>query len=160
MGDRAAQDSLGVWVNKTKEEIGVQKKLGIYPSSGQLGAVDFQSIIDFYVSEAPKELAPQHIKVTPEPLHHFTARKVFIEGIESPKTSLVAINEERMELFISDARDSQLYVKVQNDELYTLPSIQSPAVHYIQKAPNVYNFITIGSIAPSDLSEGGFMRWI
>ena len=34
-----------------------------------------------------------------------------------------------------------------------LPSA-SAAVHFIKKAPNVYHFLTIGSIAPSDLSRG------
>ncbi|MDN3690114.1 FG-GAP repeat domain-containing protein [Cyclobacterium jeungdonense] len=154
MGDQAAQDSLGVWEDKTEEEIAVQKKLGVYPSFSQVSTDDFQAIIDFYVAEAPNALLPQKTKESPEPLHHFTAKKLFIEGIKSPKTSLVAINEERRELFISDATTNQLYVKDRNDELFTLPSINSPAIHFIKKAPNVYNFITIGSIAPSDLSQG------
>lgn len=79
---------------------------------------------------------------------------MFIEGLQSPKTSLVAINEERSEVFIADATTNQLFVKAQNDELYTLPNTSSPAVDYIIKAPNVFTFIAIGSIAPSDLSQG------
>jgi len=154
MGFREAQDSLGVWENKTEEEIAIVKKLGVYPSSKQLSADDFQAIMDYYQAEAPTILPSQKTKANPEPLPHFTAKTLFIEGIKSPKTSLVAINEERSEVFISDASTNQLYVKVQTDELYTLPDISSAAVHYIRKAPNVYNFITIGSIAPSDLSQG------
>ncbi len=154
MGDQAAQDSLGVWENKTEEEIALVKKLGIYPPSNLLSDADFQAITDFYSAEAPKELPPQNPKALPEALLGFTAKKLFIEGIQSPKTSLVAINEERAELIISDATTNQLYAKDQNDELFTLPPITSPAVHYLKKAPNVYNFLTIGSIAPSDLSQG------
>ncbi|WP_162339640.1 FG-GAP repeat domain-containing protein [Cyclobacterium salsum] len=154
MGDQTAQDSMGVWENKTEEEITIQKKLGVYPSSPQLSSDDFQAILDFYVAESPKTLPPQNLKETPVLLQQVTAKKLFIEGIKSPKTSLVAVNEERRELFISDATSKQLYVKDQNDELFTLPSITSPAVHYIRKAPNVFHFITVGSIAPSDLSQG------
>ncbi len=154
MGNRAVQDSLGVWEEKTKEEIAIIKQLGVYPASNQIKADDFQAIMDFYLAEAPTDLPQQSIQEIPQPLAHFTAKQLFIDGIESPKTSLVAINEERRELVISDATSNQLYVKVQNDELFTLPNISSPAVHYIKKAPNLYNFITIGSIAPSDLSQG------
>ncbi|WP_439484408.1 FG-GAP repeat domain-containing protein [Cyclobacterium plantarum] len=154
MGDQAAQDSLGVWEEKTEEEIGIIKKLGVYPASRQINRDDFQAIMDFYAAEAPVELAPQKPKQKPEALSNFTAKTLFIEGITSPKISLVAINEERRELIISDATSNQLYVKDQNDELFTLPPISSPAVQFIKKAPYVYNFITIGSIAPSDLSRG------
>jgi len=154
MGFQEAQDSLGVWENKTAEEIAIIKKHGVYPPSNQISAVDFQAIMDFYDAEAPKNLPPQKIKGIPEALHNFTAKELFIEGIKSPKTSLVAINEERMELFIADANANQLYVKDQNDELFTLPYTSSPAVQFIKKSPNVYNFVTIGAIAPSDLSQG------
>ena len=154
MGDRQAQDTLEVWKNKSKEEIAIRKKLGVYPPTNQLSAVDFQTIIAFYTAEAPEELPLQKPKKAPEVLTDFTAKTLFIEGIQSPKTSLVAINKETAELFIGDATTNQLYVKVQNDELFTLPSPASPAVHFIKKAPNVYNFISIGSIAPSDLSQG------
>jgi hypothetical protein len=154
MGIKAAQDSLGVWEEKSAEEIAISKKLGVYPSSSLISKDDFQAIVAFYGAEAPNELSPQKTKEIPEILPNFTAKKLFIEGIQSPKTSLVAINEERGELFISDATTNQLYVKVQNDELFTLPAITSPAVHFIRKAPNLYNFITVGSIAPSDLSQG------
>jgi hypothetical protein len=154
MGDQAAQDSLGVWEEKSEEEIALIKKLGIYPPAKQLSTDDFQAIADFYNTEAPDELATQTQKEAPEASDNFTAKKLFIEGIQSPKTSLVAINEERAELIISDATTNQLYAKDRNDELFTLPPINSPAVHYLQKAPNVYHFITIGSIAPSDLSQG------
>lgn len=154
MGDQAAQDSLGLWEEKTEEEIDLIKKLGIYPPTNQLSTDDFQAIADFYTAEAPSELALQMQKEAPEASDNFTAKRLFIEGIQSPKTSLVAINEERAELILSDATTNQLYAKDQNDELFTLPPINSPAVHYLQKAPNVYHFITIGSIAPSDLSQG------
>ncbi|WP_111611806.1 FG-GAP repeat domain-containing protein [Algoriphagus yeomjeoni] len=155
MGIKAAQDTLGVYENKSSEEIYTSKKLGVYPSSATVSVADFQAIVDFYSTEAPKELPLQNPKENPEPLQNFTAKKLFIEGIQSPKTSLVAINEERSELFIADATANQLYVKVQTDELYTLPQTASPAVDFIKKAPNIFNIISIGSIAPSDLSQGG-----
>lgn len=154
VGDQAAQDSLGVWEDKTEEEIAIVKKLGVYPENSQISRDDFQAIMEFYAAEAPVELPPQKPKQKPEALSNFTAKTLFIEGIKSPKTSLVAINEERRELIISDATSPQLYVKDPNDELFTLPPISSLAVQFIKKAPNVYNFITIGSIAPSDLSRG------
>ena len=47
-----------------------------------------------------------------------------------------------------------MFVKDQNDELFTLPTPSSPAVQYLRKAPNHYHFLSIGSIAPSDLSMG------
>jgi len=153
MGIKAAQDSLGVW-DKTKEEIAILKKLGIYPSTPQLSTADFRAILAFYGAEAPMELPAQDLKPAPEFLQNFTVKKLFIEGIQSPKTSLVAINEDRSEVFIADANTNQLFVKTQNDELYTLPATASPAVDYILKAPNVFNFITVGSIAPSDLAQG------
>ena len=154
MGIKVAQDSLGIWEKKTDEEIAFLKKLGTYPPTPQINTKDFHSIIAFYDAEAPKELPAQQAEAEPEALQNFTAKKLFIEGIQSPKTSLVAINEERAELFIADAGTNQLYVKVQNDELFTLPATASPAVHYLEKSPNVFNFLTIGSIAPSDLSQG------
>jgi hypothetical protein len=154
MGNKAAQDSLGVWENKSKEEIAIIRNLGVYPLSNQLSPEDFQAIIAYYSDEAPKELPTQKTKEIPEVLQNFTAKKLFIEGIQSPKTSLVAINEGTAELFIADANTNQLYVKAQNDELFTLPSTTSPAVQFIIKAPKVFNFVTIGSIAPSDLSQG------
>jgi len=154
MGFQAAQDSLGVWENIIEEEKAVLKELGVYPNTTLLSTEDFQAIVDFYIQESPKELLFQEHKQTPDTLRNFTVKQLFIEGIQSPKTSLVAINEERSELIISDANTNQLYVKDQNDELYTLPLTSSPAVHFIKKAPNVYHFITVGSIAPSDLSQG------
>lgn len=154
MGFQEAQDSLGVWENKSAEEIAMIKNLSVYPPEKQISVADFQAIMDYYDAEAPTVLPPQKSKDIPEVLQNFTAKTLFIEGIKSPKTSLVAINEERGEVFISDASTNQLYVKVQNDELFTLPDISSPAVQFIKKAPNVYNFLTIGSIAPSDLSQG------
>jgi len=154
MGDQMAQDSLGVWEEKSDEEMDIVRRLGAYPATPQISKGDFQSILDFYVAEAPTELPAQKPKEAPEALSPFTAKTLFIEGIKSPKTSLVAINEERRELIISDASTHQLYVKDQNDELFTLPPISSAAVHFIKKAPNVYHFLTIGSIAPSDLSRG------
>lgn len=154
MGNKVAQDSLGVLAHKTEEELAVITELGVYPSSSMISNEDFQAIIDYYGAAAPEQLPAQTLKETPEPLHGFTTRTVFIEGLQSPKASLVAINEERSELIISDANAHQLYVKTVNDELFTLPSIASPAVEFIKKAPNIYDFITIGSIAPSDLSQG------
>ncbi|WP_339752405.1 VCBS repeat-containing protein [Algoriphagus aquimarinus] len=154
MGFKAAQDSLGVYENKSAEEIAISKKFGVYPSTSMITTEDFQAIMDFYGAEAPKELAFQQAKESPQPLHNFIAKKLFIEGIQSPKTSLVAINQERSELFIADATSNQIYVKVQSDELYTLPQASTPAINFIKKAVNVYNFISIGSIAPSDLSQG------
>lgn len=154
MGFQVAQDTLRVWENKSDKEIAIIKKLGVYPSSPQISAADFQAIIDFYEAQSPTILPPQAVKEKPVVLPNFTAKTIFIEGIKSPKTSLVAINEERSELIISDATTNKLYVKDQTDELFTLPYISSPAVQYIKKAPNVYNFLTIGSIAPSDLSQG------
>ncbi|SEI88668.1 Cytochrome c553 [Cyclobacterium xiamenense] len=154
MGDPSAQKKLGVWEDRTEEEIAIRKKLGVYPASSLLSPEDFQAIVDFYVTEAPTTLPPQAPKVAPEPLAGFTAKKLFIEGIEGPKTSLVAINEERGELLLSDAGTSQLYAVARNNELFTLPPISSPAVHFLRKAPHVYQFLTIGSIAPSDLSQG------
>ncbi|MFO7825221.1 MAG: FG-GAP-like repeat-containing protein [Cyclobacterium sp.] len=154
MGDQEAQDSLGIWEDKSAEEVAIIKKLGAYPSSRQISSAEFQAIMDFYMAEAPAELPPQKSREKPEEQGTFTTKTVFIEGIQSPKTSLVAINEERRELLISDATKNQLFVKDLKDELFTLPTISSPAVHFIQKAPNVYNFITIGSISPSDLSRG------
>ncbi|PZX51965.1 FG-GAP repeat domain-containing protein [Algoriphagus chordae] len=158
MGIKTAQDSLGVYENKSEEEIAISKKLGVYPGSNMISVEDFQAIVDFYGAEAPKELAAQKAKEAPDPLQKFTAEKLFIEGIQSPKTSLVAINEETSELFIADATTNQLYVKVPSDELYTLPQASSPAVALIKKAPKVYNFISIGSIAPSDLSQGAIFE--
>ncbi|WP_375582324.1 FG-GAP repeat domain-containing protein [Cyclobacterium xiamenense] len=154
MGDRAAQQRLGVWKDRPAEEIAIRKKLGVYPASSLLSPKDFQAIEDFYLTEAPTTLPRQSPKVRPEPLVGFTTKKLFIEGIQGPKTSLVAINEERGELLLSDAGTGQLYAVAPNNELFTLPSIGSPAVHFLRKAPNVYQFITIGSIAPSDLSQG------
>jgi hypothetical protein len=154
MGFKEAQDSLGVWENKSDEEIAIIKRLGVYPPTKQISVADFQAIMDYYDAEAPTILPPQKLKDIPEVLQSFTPKTLFIDGIKSPKTSLVAINEERGEVFISDASTNQLYVKVQNDELFTLPDISSPTVQFIKKAPNVYNFLTIGSIAPSDLSQG------
>lgn len=154
MGIKAAQDSLGVYENKSAEEIDISKKLGVYPITAMISTADFKAIVDYYGAEAPKELATQNLKENPYPLQNFTAKKLFIEGIQSPKTSLVAINEERSELFIADATTNQLFVKVSTDELYTLPQTESPAVDFIKKASNVFNIISIGSIAPSDLSQG------
>ncbi|EAZ79130.1 FG-GAP repeat domain-containing protein [Algoriphagus machipongonensis] len=154
MGIKSAQDTLGVWENKPAEEIAQLKKLGVYPSRSLLSKEDYKEIVNYYLAEAPIKLAPQKPKDLPETLQGFTPKKLFIEGIKSPMTSLVAINEERKELIISDANTNQLYVKVQNDELFTLPPTSSPAVHYIKKSPNTYNFLSIGSIAPSDLSQG------
>ncbi|GAA0880475.1 hypothetical protein GCM10009119_34450 [Algoriphagus jejuensis] len=154
MGFREAQDSLLIWENKSEEELAVLKKLGIYPPSPQIDPKDFRSITAFYAAESPEELPGQKPKETPGVLEGFTPKKLFIEGIQGPKTSLVAINEPRAELFIGDAGTNQLYVKVQSDELFTLPPTASPPVHYLQKAPNVFVFLTIGSIAPSDLSQG------
>lgn len=153
MGIKVAQDNLEVW-DKTEEEIAILKKLGVYPSTPLLVTKDFQAIVAYYETEAPVELPVQKTKAMPIPLEDFTTKKLFIEGLQSPKTSLVAINEERSEVFIADATTNQLFVKAQNDELYTLPNTSSPAVDYIIKAPNVFTFITIGSIAPSDLSQG------
>lgn len=158
MGIKATQDSLKVWENKSPDEIAIIKKLGVYPSSPLISNEDFQSIVDFYAWEAPIDLPPQQTKETPILLEGFVAKTLFIEGIQSPKTSLVAINEDRTELLIADANSNQLYVKVQTDELFTLPSTSSPAVHFLKKAPNVYDFITVGSIAPSDLSEGAIYQ--
>jgi len=154
MGFREAQDSLGVWTSKTQEEIAILRRLGVYPASNLLSAADFQQIAAFYDAEAPDNLPSQKSYQLPDTLSGFSPKTLFIEGIESPKTSLVAINEERSELFISDATTNQLYVKVPSDELFTLPDISSTAVHFFKKAPNIYNFLTIGSIAPSDLSQG------
>ncbi|EON77553.1 hypothetical protein ADIS_1956 [Lunatimonas lonarensis] len=154
MGFREAQDSLGVWEKKSKEEIEIVKSLGVYPSSSLISHTDFREIMDFYNATAPEELPNQAVRQQPERLKGFSPKSLFIEGIKSPKTSMVAINEEREELFISDATTNQLYVKVLNDELFTLPEISSPAVQFIRKAPNVYQFLTIGSIAPSDLAAG------
>ncbi|MBN7813067.1 VCBS repeat-containing protein [Algoriphagus sp. H41] len=154
MGFKAAQDSLGIWEEKTAEEIAILRKLDSYPASSQLPARDFQAIVAYYGQEAPVELPAQIPKVSPEILEHFAAKELFIEGIKSPQTSLVAINEERGELLISDAGSLQLYAKDTQDELFTLPPISSPAVHFLKRSPNVYDFITIGSIAPSDLSQG------
>ncbi|WP_057937662.1 FG-GAP repeat domain-containing protein [Algoriphagus resistens] len=158
MGIKAAQDSLEVWENKSPDEITFIKKLGVYSSSALISNEDFQSIVDFYTSEAPIDLPLQQTKETPILLEGFVAKTLFIEGIQSPKTSLVAINEDRAELLIADANSNQLYVKVQSDEFFTLPSTSSPAVHFLKKAPNVYNFITVGTIAPSDLSEGALYQ--
>jgi hypothetical protein len=154
MGIKEAQDSLGVWENKSKEEVAILKDLGIYPSVNLISKEDFQTISDFYGVAAPKELPAQNVKIEPLALQSFLSKTLFIEGITSPKTSLVAINEERQELIIADGTENQLFVKDQNDELFTLPSTTSPAVHYLKKAPNVYDFISIGSISPSDVSEG------
>jgi hypothetical protein len=153
MGFKEAQDSLGVW-EKTEVEIIQLKRLGVYPPSPQLSSDDFQSISAYYGAESPKQLPDQTAKAKPETLPNFLVKKLFINGIQSPKTSLVAIHEGRSELFIADASSNQLYVKDQFDELYTLPPTTSPAVHFLLKEPNVFNFITIGSIAPNDLSEG------
>lgn len=154
MGFKEAQDSLGVW-DKTLEEISVLQSLGTYPTSSMLGKEDFQLIEEFYEQDSPVSLPNQLPKGIPIPLEGFEVKKLFIEGIKSPKTSLVAINEERGELLISDGITNQLYAKDRQDELFTLPAIGSPAVQFIQKAPQVYGFISIGSIAPSDLSQGG-----
>ncbi|WP_228691222.1 VCBS repeat-containing protein [Lunatimonas sp.] len=154
MGFQEAQDSLGVWEKKTKEEVAALKNLGVYPTSRILSAGEFQSIMDFYEAEAPEELPRQQPKPTPQPLRGFTPKMLFIDGIKTPKTSLIAINEERQELVIGEASNPQLYVKDLNDELFTLPAPSSPAVQFLRLGPNHYQFLTVGSIAPSDLSEG------
>lgn len=158
MGIQATQDSLKVWENKTPDEIAIIKKLGVYPSFPLISNENFQFIVDFYASEAPIDLPPQQTKYTPILLEGFATKTLFIEGIQSPKTSLVAINEDRAELLIADANSNQLYVKVQSDDFFTLPSTTSPTVDFIKKAPNIYNFITIGSIAPSNHSEGALYQ--
>ncbi|WP_026956590.1 FG-GAP repeat domain-containing protein [Algoriphagus vanfongensis] len=154
MGDAAAQDSLKIWENKSEKEIAQVKKLGVYPSQAMLSGEDFQAIIDFYTASAPEKLPAQNSKETTMPLAGFESKKLFIDGIKGPQTSMVAINEERSELFIGEASGQQLYVKVPTDELFTLPQTSSPVVHFAPKAPNEYSFISVGSIAPSDLSEG------
>ncbi|MBN7799711.1 VCBS repeat-containing protein [Algoriphagus aestuariicola] len=154
MGVKEAQDSLGVWEEKSAAEIAILKRLNVYPTTSQISEVDFKSIVDFYAAEAPSALPDQNTKEAPQPLVGFSPKRLFIEGIQSPKTSLVAINEERAELLISDASTNQLYAKDINDELFTLPPIGSPAVHFVKRAVNVYDFLTVGSIAPSDLSQG------
>ncbi|WP_073091511.1 FG-GAP repeat domain-containing protein [Cyclobacterium lianum] len=154
MGDQAAQDSLGVWEEKTAEEIAVVKRMGVYPAKPLISPSDFQAIVDFYLAEAPPALPAQVPRSAVEALSGFTAKTLFIEGIKSPKTSLVAVNEERSELLISDAGSNQLYAMDKNDELFTLPAISSAAVHFSREAANLYHFITIGSISPSDLSRG------
>ncbi|UZD22740.1 VCBS repeat-containing protein [Algoriphagus halophytocola] len=154
MGFKVAQDSLKVWENKSEEEIARVKKLGIYPSTPQISKEDFQAIISYFLEEAPVVLPPQIPKEAPSILDTFTPKKLFIEGIQSPQTSLVAINEERSELIIADANTNQVFVNVQQDQLFTLPATASPAVHFIKRAPNTYNFISVGSIAPSDLAQG------
>ena len=154
MGIKEAQDSLGVWENKSKEEIAILKKLAVYPSVNMISKDDFLAINSYYEEASPKELPSQKLKESPKSLENFVAKTLFIEGITSPKTSLVAINEERRELIIGDGTENQIFVKVQNDELFTLPSTSSPAVHYLKKGPNSYNFISVGSIAPSDLAQG------
>lgn len=154
MGIKEAQDSLGVW-DKTDEETAVLKSMDIYPPTPIIGMEDFQWIMEFYEAQAPDGLPGQEAKSDPVELVGFEAKNLFIEGIKSPKTSLVAINEERGELLIADGGNNQLFAKDLQDELFTLPSMGSPAVLFIRKSPQVYDFISIGSIAPSDLSQGG-----
>lgn len=154
MGFQEAQDSLNIWEERSPEEIQVLKTLNVYPNEAIISNDDFQKISDYYYLEAPENLASQKPKVTPIPLEGFEAKNLFIEGIQSPMTSMVAINESRAELLIADANANQLYAKTITDELFTLPPIESPVVHFIPKSPGVFDFLTIGSIAPSDLSQG------
>lgn len=158
MGVQVAQDTLGIWENKSEEEVAILKKLNVYPSSSIISDKDYQAIVAYYTYEAPTVLPKQLAKLSPEPLLNFTVNKLFVEGIEIPKTSLVAIDEERKDLIIGYAATNQLYIINQHQELFTLPTTTSPAVAYIKKAPNVYNFITVGSIAPSDLARGGLYQ--
>ena len=69
---------------------------GAYPATPQISKGDFQSILDFYVAEstdgtAGSKAKRKHLK----PFLLSPQKPLFIEGIKSPKTSLVAINEER-----------------------------------------------------------------
>ncbi|WP_268033007.1 FG-GAP repeat domain-containing protein [Algoriphagus sp. PAP.12] len=154
MGFQEVQDSLAIWEERSPEEIQILKNFNVYPNEAIIGADDFQKISNYYYLEAPEILASQKPKATPIPLEGFEAKNLFIEGIHSPMTSMVAINESRAELLISDANANQLYAKTITDELFTLPAINSPVVQFIPKSPGVFNFLTIGSITPSDLSQG------
>ncbi|WP_209331966.1 FG-GAP repeat domain-containing protein [Lunatimonas salinarum] len=154
MGFRDAQDSLGIWEEKTKEEIAILKELGVYPATSLVSRSDFQAISNFYESEAPTQLPLHQPKPIPGSLIGFKPKMLFIDGIKSPKTTLIAINEERRELVIGEASSPQLFVKDQNDELFTLPAPASPVVQFVRKAENQYHFLSIGSISPSDLPQG------
>jgi len=139
--------------DKSAPERKILDDLNVYSKVQLLTDAQWEAIVNYYAQNAPAEPLPQPEKPEPLPLTGFSVNQMTLEGKPVPKTTMLYGNNLTGELFLGDA-SNRLYVKDKQNNLYSLPEINSPPVKMARRAEGIYDILCIGSIDPSDLSAG------
>ena len=130
------------------------KQLNVYPDKPLITKAEWQSIVDYYRSQAPRQLpsppARTNISSQPPP---FVASEIKIGEKEVPQVSLLKYDPAGQRLYIGD--HLELYAL---DKALTIQSswqLQTPAVDMAHALKSLF-VLGIGTFSPSDKKEGVF----
>lgn len=133
-----------------------------YPSDQQLSNEDWQKIIDYYLAEAPENMATEdgYSPITVDSLFFKARIPRFRENATPPMVSAIRFDNMNNLVYLSDASNSMFYVFDQNLEFkdrYQLSSAISD-IRFTNdiKTPGRRELLTtyIGDVNPSDALSG------
>lgn len=132
-------------------ESDIIRQLNIYPEEPLISAAQWQSIVNYYIAQAPDSLisgSTPKMDPTPAP---FTAQLVNIGDKQVPQVSLLEYDAASGQLFIGDHKD--LYALNHSGALSGYWQLEQPLSDIIINNDSIY-LLEIGSIPPSDKQEG------
>ena len=151
-------DFFKLYSKYSQEEMQIIIASKIYPENPQLHQLDWQKIIEYYVTNAPEKPILQIKKEKPSfGLNNFKVKYIFGEAQKVPTVTCVKFNTNTKETYIS-WRSNNSFIKKFNAKYIPVDSIlvKSP-VSDIAFKNQAINILTMGIMDPNDLSKGGLI---
>ncbi|WP_428663949.1 FG-GAP repeat domain-containing protein [Runella sp.] len=138
----------------SREDEKILHQLGTYPETALLSVAEWESIVNYYESEAPTEPLPQkaHPPIADQ-LPQFKATPIKISDKPVPKTTLVKFDPASSQLYVGND-PNELYVVDSAFQLKTLWNLDSPPTDIYFPKNAKPRLLTIGTFSPSDQKLG------